>query len=300
MTTIGQLVDSVFRRYLEPPDGQPATSRFATALPIGDTSFKIGRFDIREDEELLRQGSVIEAGSELMRVTSYNDNGKLVTVLRAQFGTEQENHAIDDQIKLSPPYPRSEVLAAVGQNVTSLYPRLWTVTTEVLGSAGQGVYPLDDDLAVEVIEVYESAGGPKIHNHHGRIISTHPRTGGRALQLNNCTLSSVWARYRRRMAVPTSEAQTLEDVGVDEVWANVVMVGAAADILAGRDITAAHVEWVGGVLQAENIPVGTRGQIALSLARYRELLIDRFAKEMAAEDSNSIVVQMSDPFQQVV
>ena len=81
----------------------------------------------------------------------------------------------------------------------------------------------------------------------------------------------------------SSEADKLTDLGVEESWGMVVTAGAAADLFVGRDIPAAAVEWIGGVLAAENVPIGSRTSVAGSLAQYRDILIERYQNEMKAE-----------------
>ena len=53
-------------------------------------------------------------------------------------------------------------------------------------------------------------------------------------------------------------------------------------------------------LEAENIRVGQRLSLSAGLAQYRDLLIDRFSKEMSAEDAQNVQVQFTDPFSQAV
>jgi hypothetical protein len=93
----------------------------------------------------------------------------------------------------------------------------------------------------------------------------------------------------------TSESQTLEEIGMDARWVGIVMVGAAADLFAGRDLPASQVEWVSAVLQAENIEVGTRASLSVGLARYRQLLLERAQAEMQAE--YKIVVEQNQAVQ---
>ncbi len=85
------------------------------------------------------------------------------------------------------------------------------------------------------------------------------------------------------MGVPTSESDRLEDLGVDPRWAQIVVVGAAADLLVGRDVPQARTEWVQAVLEAENIRVGSRMSIAGGLRQYRNMLIQDAQAEMKAE-----------------
>jgi hypothetical protein len=170
---------------------------------------------------------------------------------------------------------------AVADNIMQLYPRLYTVTAENLVEVSGGVSGTDDDLAVEIVSVWHGdfEQGPEVN---AKIVDYHPAVGGRAV-LASIPQGSIWVRYRRRMGNATSELDELGALGVDDRWVGILMVGAAADLFAGRDLPMSQVEWVSAVLQAENIEVGTRADLAVGLARYRELLIGRAEKEMAAE-----------------
>jgi len=265
--TVGALVDRTYRQILEPPDSQPASSRLSTGALIGALTLTLEEFDIPEDENLLRLGSIVEVGQELMRVTDF--------------------------VAAS----RVDVFNAVRDNIIGLYPDLWTVKTEVLGSVGGGVYPLEDPLAVEVVEANPSNSGQRTINLEARIVDTHPATDGRAVIVSGGgTTSTLWLRYRKRFAVATSEDDVLADLGLEPVWQNLIVVGASADLMAGRDVQAASTEWVQSVLQAENIRVGTRISVAGGLAQYRDILMGRFRKGMRAEDSNRPKVHIREVF----
>jgi hypothetical protein len=297
MTTVGALVDRTYRTYLEPPDYQPASVRLVSDIDDTQSTFAISEFDIPEDEGLLRLGSIIECGHELMRVTGFAITDRTVTVLRGHLGTDRAAHIAPSIVKLSPPYPRVEVFNAVRDNITQLYPDLFTVVTYALTSVGESAYPIPDDLVVELIEANpnNSFVGNTVQL-GGRIVDWHHLTDGRALILNAGALEMIWARFRRRFGVAESEDDVLADLGVEDVWQTVVMAGVAADMMAGRDVPTSHTDWVQATLESENIRVGTRTQISVGLVRYRELLIDRFKKEMVGEDSSDITVQMNDPF----
>lgn len=297
MRTVADLIDRTFRTYLEPPDLQPASTRLAGAILAADTTITLEEFDVPEDVVLMRRGNLIEVGSELMRMTDWDSTTRTGSMSRAFGGTTAADHALGAEAKLAPPFSRLSVFEAIRDNIVSLYPRLWTTTTEVCLPTSPKVYPITDELAVEVIEI--NVTGYEAHDMTGRIVEKHQYTGGRAIVLNRLLGKEIWARMRRRFGVAEEETDRLDDLGMEEVWETVVMVGAAADLLAGRDLPKAHVEWVGSALEAENIQPGTRSSIALGLARYRKMLMDDFAKEMVAEDSNKVVVQTSNPYMDV-
>jgi hypothetical protein len=159
-------------------------------------------------------------------------------------------------------------------------------------AVGNNVFPINDDLAVSPIEIWDGALAETRTEIEGRIVSYHPLVGQRAL-LTGGSSGVVWMRYRRRMGVATDESDVLEDLGVDDRWINIVIIGAAASLFSGRDIPASHTEFISATLEAQNIRVGTRLSIAGGLHQYRNMLLSDAAKEMKAEDSQKIKVHMN-------
>jgi len=293
MTTVGAVIDRIYRTMLTPPDFQPAGTTLLTDMLVDATTLRLAAFIVPEDEQLLRTGSIIEVDKELMRVLEYAPALRDATVERGVFGTPVTAHTAGKYIILSPSYPRQSVFESVADNIITLYPKLYTVSAENLISIAGNIAGIPDDLAVEVVSVWPN-GYTSAVDIDARIVEYHPAVGGRAV-VTNVDTGQIWLRYRRRMGKATTETDTLESLGVDERWVNIIMAGVGADLFSGRDLPASHVEWVGGVLQAENIPVGTRQSLSVGLVRYRELLIDRAAKEMKGEDANKVKVHMSDP-----
>lgn len=298
MTTIREVSDRLLRTILTPPDFQYAQVRLGADITTEtQTEIVVGDFTIPEDEYLLRQGSLIEAREELMRVVKWDTVARLLTVTRGEYSTPVSTYTQPLLLNLNPAYPLYSIFEAVRDNITQLYPRLWTVRSDSVVSIGSNVFAATDDLMVSVIETYPNDGSAPI-DMDARIVDYHPRAGGRAI-ITNQNIGQMWIRYRRRMGVATSMDDTLSDLGVEDVWSNVVMVGAAADLFVGRDLPQSQVEWVSAVLQAENIRVGTRLSISGGLAQYRTILIDRFSAEMRAEESYGVKVHMNSAFTQV-
>lgn len=280
--TIKSIMDRLFISYLTPPDDQYAQVPLNEDIDAVSPDLKVGKFTLPEDEALLRQGSLLELDQELVRVTAYNSVSGAVTVVRGEYGTVPVAHTRPLLINLNPPYTRAAVFEAVADNIITLYPKLFTAGVEYLSTVAAGVFPINDELAVEVLSAWGD-GWQSSTDIHGEVVDFHQLAGGRAIITNHVTAGSMWFRYRRRMGKPTSESDTLADLGVDERWVSIVMAGAAGDLMVGRDIPAAQTEWVKSVLEAENIRVGTRMSIAGGLRQYRNLLLTDAMREMKAE-----------------
>lgn len=282
--TVGSVIERLYRQYLTPPDDQGIQVRLGSAI-TDDTSetITLGGFTIPEDEALLRQGSILEIDQELVRVVTYDDATGSVTVTRGEFGTTPTSHTIPKLMQLNPPFNRASVFETVADNIITLYPKLFTTGQEYIPSLSNGVYPAGDDLAVEVLSVW-GEGWSGTTDIHAEVVDFHQLTGGRSFVVASGGMAGpLWFRYRRRMDKATSEDDKLKDLGVDERWVNIIMTGAAADLLVGRDIPAAQTEWVKNVLEAESIRVGTRMSIGGGLRQYRNLLLTDAAAEMRGE-----------------
>lgn len=290
---VGQLVDATFRLWLEPPDFQPALAFLDVAIDTDDTALVLGTFALPEDEQLLRVGLVIEIGAELMRVVGYDPASGILTVHRGELGTASSAHAQLAPVKLSPPYPRVDVLNAVSHNIVTLSPQLFTVNVIPVSEAEPGVAVVDDPLAVLAISI-ERESRVLVPANGCRIVDHHPSTGTRSLIMPH-GLGEVWLRYKRRMAPATSEASTLVSLGMEPMWAPAVIAGAAGDMIVGRDVGRAQTEWVSQILEAEGVRFGQRQQIGFGLLQYRQLKIDEYSREMTQEYPETVVEQL-DPF----
>ena len=279
--TVGSIMDRIMVSYLTPPDDQYAQVSLAGDIDDADTTISIGFFTIREDEALLRQGSLLELDEELVRVVSYDSQASTVLVTRGEYGTIPTSHLVPLLMNLNPPYSRASVFESVADNIITLYPSLYTTSEEYVTRVGPGIFPMGDSLAVELLTAWGDSWSSDT-DIQGTIVDFHQLTGGRTLLLNQASAGSMWVRYRRRMGKAASESDVLSDLGVDERWVNIIMAGASADLFMGRDIPAARTEWVKSVLESENIPVGTRTSISGSLRRYRTTLLKDAMKEMAA------------------
>jgi len=308
--TVGSVMDRLYQQILTPPDSQPIQVRLAADIDAEVTTLSISGFTVPEDEALMRQGSLLEGAQELMRVVGYNAITGVVTVTRGEYGTNPVSHVAGVLLIVNPVYTRAAVFESVADNLITLSPKLFTVGNELLSAVADGVFPIGDDLAVEVLDV-KPGDFVSSTDIHGEIVDFHPMTGARALIINlaygnvggvggmlptgqmvsnSAAIGTVWLRYRRRMAKATLETDLLDDLGVDERWVRIAMVGSAADMLAGRDIPAAQTQWVKSVLEAENIRVGTRMSIAGGLYQLRNMMLTDAQAEMRNEYKGRITM----------
>ena len=157
--TIGNLVDRVFREYLEPADSVESYSYITNTDSISDsktgltssgTTLKYdGILFSIEEEDALDAGAIIEVGQELMFSTALNTVTNEITVTRGARGTTAAEHENGSLVKIAPAFPRKNVYDAVVDQIENLYPTLFAVQTLELTSATGykllGTYGTDGD-----------------------------------------------------------------------------------------------------------------------------------------------------------
>lgn len=283
--TIQTIIDRMFREWLEPPTRQPIRCHAVLAVTDSDPTIQLGTFSVYEDKQLLRNGILLEVGAELMLVKGIDSVGAdqpIVTVERGVYGTTPAAHDADAQVKISPDFTQQSAFEAVRDNIISLHPSLFTIRVAHVAMVAPGIYPCDDPLAISVESAWPFDGNYGTLDITADVIDYHPMTEGRAFRTAGF-VGDMWIRYRRRMGVAVSTTDELEDLGVEPVWTLPIMAGAAADLMAGKDLPETIIDWVTKVVDTEAVPVGTRSSLSVGLRRYRDYLIDGYATEMKAE-----------------
>ena len=104
-STIGDLVDRVFREYLEPADSVESYSYLTGSISDSATTLNYANdmFSV-EEEDSLDAGAIIEIGQELMFSTALNTVTNEITVTRGARGTTAAAHSAGDLIKITPAF----------------------------------------------------------------------------------------------------------------------------------------------------------------------------------------------------
>ena len=282
MATVAELIDRIFRDYLEPPNDQPALLKIETAFTnAADQTFVYAAgFTDPSDLDQLGQGALLDVGStrEMVRVTGFVIGTRTVTVTRGAIGTTAASTqaAVDDMVKIAPDITRQSVWEAVGDNIVGLYSELWQEKQVVFHSGSNRLAPSD---AIGVVEWVDPTGTP------WPVRFQRKATGGGAgkVLFDGIPLGVGTLIYKARFVQPTDETTVLSSLGVLEHWERVVMAGAVADVLAGGDISRRVQEYVTETLQAQGIPFGSGERIRNSIARWAATLKDQAARDLLAE-----------------
>ncbi len=311
-STIGDLVDRIYREYLEPTDSVESYSYLTGG--INDSVTTIGyagdMFSV-EEEDALDAGAIIEIGQELMFSTALNTVSNEITVQRGARGTTAVAHSANDLIKITPSFPRKNVYEALSDQIKNLYPTLFAVETleltastgyKLLGNHGSDqdsynyfVAPLKaisqytdwqagsdqtglkyNGVAIEMIDL----PNPFTYTDDTQTSRTKTYTTGpdvvHAVQFVGISAGhTVYVTFKKKFIAPTAEANTLVSVGLETEYEPIVMAGAAAQMLVGKDIKQIDAKYITEQMAVSNAPVGSSNSISGSLLRYQQLLIQQ-------------------------
>ena len=320
-STIGTLIDRVYREYLEPVDkvesysyitNTDSISDSKTGLTSSGTTLKYdGTLFSIEEEDALDAGAIIEVGQELMYTTALNASANEITVKRGQRGTTAAEHENCSLVKIAPAFPRKNVYEAVVDQIKNLYPTLFAVETiELTASTGYkllGTHGTDGDsynylvtplkaisqytdwqsgsdqtglkyngVAIEMIDL----PNPFTYTDDTSTERTKTYTTGpdvvHAVQFVGISAGhTVFVTFKKKFVAPTAETTTLSSIGLETEYEPIVMAGAAAQMLVGKDIKQIDAKYITEQMAVSNAPIGSSNTISSSLLRYQQLLIQQ-------------------------
>lgn len=277
--TVGSLVDRVTREYLSAADDQPPAVRLAEDAAEDAAVWTLQLEGVApEEESLISPGLILEIGLELARVALVS--GAQVTVQRGAMGTDPAAHAAGSPVLIAPSVTRRATFDAVADSIVALHPDLWRRVTVELNVTGAVVDVPADAVAVEGMQ-YTGDDGPSGVDFDW--LGAWPASAtGQAVRVTSGTGPALLT-YRARFPRPLAEADKVADLGVKAEWERIVVVGAAAQVIAGRDVDSATMRFVTEQLRAEAYPVGSSMRIRDGLLRYHALLLERAARSLQAE-----------------
>lgn len=296
-TTIGNLVDRVFREYLEPNDDIQSFTN--TRLAVADTTTTTISYEAdyltTEEEDAMGSGGFIEINQELMLVVALNTADETLTVVRGARGTTAATHAQGDIIKINPPFIRLNVFNAVKDQIENLYPTLYAVEVQTVTSA-TGYVALtgsDDNRIVAPLKAVSqyttlSSGSETSVQFRGVAVElidvpTSVTASGKVVQFSGISTGvNVHCTFKKKFGDVTNETSTLADIGLETEYEPIIMAGVAAQMIAGRDIPAATTEYITDAIQANVYQVGSSTNIRNALLQYQQVLITQARKDLRA------------------
>ena len=313
-TTIGDLVDRVYREYLEAPDDLVSYSYLtggidssATTLAYDDSLFS------SEEEDALGAGTVIEIDQELMNTVDLNVVNNEITVRRGARGTTAVAHSANALIKVAPSFTRKAVYDAVVDQIENLYPTLFAVETKTI-TAKTGVNVLNgatDNYLVTPIkaisqytsfDVGQDETGSQFRGVSVELVDlpnpfTYTNDAGSSVTVTYANGPSVvhaiqnfgisagkpmYVTFKKKFVEPTDETSTLASIGLENEYEAIVMAGVAAQMVAGKDIGTLDAKYLTDQIAVQNAPIGSSNQIRNSLLQYQQLLIQQARKDLRA------------------
>ena len=326
MSNIGDLVDRVYREYLEPMDDLVSYTTLNTGVNNSVTSIVFeGDMLSIEEEDSLDKGTVIEINQELMICTDLNAVTNTITVKRGVQGTTAAAHTAGDIIKISPPFPRKNVFDAVCDQIKNLFPTLFAVDTQsvtvgdgytLLGSydsVGTHNYVVSIVGAISQYTDFSSNSdttgvnfapvtcslielpNPFTYNDSDGVERTFTYSTGpsvvHAIQFSGIASGhTAYVTFKKRFIEPTAEDNTLANIGLEDEYVPIIMAGVAAHMVAGRDIPAATTDYISDQLAVSNYPVGSSNNVRNSLLQYQQLLLNQSRKYLRAKYPESVSV----------
>ena len=325
---IGELVDRIYREYLEPKDDlQPytlLTSSGGINSSVTTISFD-GSLLTQEEEDIMEAGSVIEIGRELLLCKELDTVNDTVTVVRGVRGTTAATHSEGAIVKIAPPFPRQVVFDAVVDQINNLFPTLFAVETQSVQSSNGytllGTYdsPGTNNYLVSVLKAISqftdfSAGSdqtgvvfnpvsvqmiqlpnPFTYVDDTATERTITYTTGpnqvNALQFFNIDQGhTCYVTFKKKFVEPTAETDTLATIGLEDEYEPIIMAGVAAQMMSGRDIPTATADYITDQLAVSNFPVGSANSIRNSLLQYQQLLITQARKYLRAKYPEAVEI----------
>ena len=319
-TTIGGLVDRVFREYLEPNDDLNSYTAVAAGSGFNASATTItynGDLLTQEEEDVMDAGTIIECEHELMYCTDVDITNNQVTVVRGTRGTTAVEHLAGKLIKIAPAFTRKAVFDAVSDQISNLYPSLYAVET-VESTSGTGytllgtydapgtnnylVAPIKaisqytdwasgsdqtgltfKGVAIELIDLPNPFTYTDSTSTERTITYTTGPDVVHALQFSGIASGhTVYVTFKKKFVQPTAETDTLATIGLQDEWEPIIMAGAAAQMLSGRDIPAATADFITDQLAVGSYPVGASSNIRNGLLSYQQTLLEQAKKDLKA------------------
>lgn len=282
MMNVKDVVDRVFRDYLEPGDMQPV--RTVTTSQISPSTNTIPyNPDLLppEHRNLLGIGVLVEIGREQVIISDidYSDN-KITHAVRGANGTAPALHDAGSDIKIAPTFTRQSVFDAVGDTIVQLWPDLFQVQTTQVTKIGDRVFEIPSD-AVHVTDCFILGRGPLGYQKtHFYVADFHPASSTNKAIFTNEPGEEAYVRYRAKFTRPDGEYNAFSHLGLEESWSRLIVVGATLHLITGRDADTLTQEFLTRVMGGEGEQRGANVQIARQLLQLYESLLHQARKSL--------------------
>lgn len=282
--TVEDVIHRCYRRYLAPAYDLPVSSTLTSALTSSTvTTVTLDPFSSIEYADAIQRGGMIEIGEELMRVTDVVDptgpsDNIILTVIRGVSGSTATTHAIADEVIVAPTFPRMDVALAVYDEIENLHPDLWVVRHDVWDSAP---YEMPDDFG-DLLEVVIDDGYQRWPVHEAYVY--RDQIGDVLLNIGGYTEYPITVTYAGTFPRPTKNTQTLDQLGLQERWADIIAMGAAIQFLTGQNITDLRADYLTEIEEIGVTEQVNPQDIENSLRRARAIRLNEERRRLRARE----------------
>lgn len=297
MSTVGQVIDRVFREYLHLVDDQPVQTPLASGVDDTTTSWVLASSLLAPDEaDVYVEGSMVECGRELALITNVDASAFptsiTLTVIRGMAGTTAAAHSSAAMVVAAPTFPREAVFDAVCDNVVALYPSLYRVGSSDVTVAGYVEVPA---ATIDPIG-FTYTSGPTICTGNVQLftdLAPAVSSTGKAVTINAPHGKAGRLTYRAMFDRPTAEADDLvATIGLDQSWERIIVVGTAAQVLAGRELDQVTQEYVTEQIRGQGYPVESASRQRNELIRLYQLMLARASSRQMSERDEVVTLSM--------
>lgn len=277
MATIGDLLDRIYREWLHKLGNQPLGIELATAVNDSTLTWTLGAGMTPEELSYPKSGTILECGTEQVRIADFDPDTLTASLrVRGYDGTTAAAHDQWAQVLIDPPYPRNALLGQLGDEIVGLHPELWAVVTEdavidgvvELGARAEGfLYARDFDG--------NQLDGLYLSGYQGV-------DSGRAVSFSDSVGSSAWITYTTGFLRPTSESDTLESLGLEDRWQQLLIVSTVGAALRGQELDLTTIEFLTEAIEAQGVRIGSPTDVATAMLRWRQLLIQNAKSALLA------------------
>ncbi len=298
-TTVANVIDDLKRDYLFKPNEQPVVVPLSANITDSITT---GNYDpnylTTVEEDALGQGTIIEIGQELLRVTRIEEPTRALTWQRGVLNTTAAAHTAADMITVKPEITRKQIYNAVSDAIVNMGPRLYGVATTQYDSSDSliSVLATVDDVIHYRYKSSEASTGITTYldgtvelqkNLHADVssttvaIQTHGIPSGRTGYLT----------YKLAFPRPTAESYILDDTtnNIEPEWFMLVKLGAVIRLVSSWDLSARNNDFIAEALQAQGFPVGSGESVDLAMVRIYQYLM-REAESRLMKDTPMQVI----------
>lgn len=217
-------------------------------------------------------GTRIEIGTNLLYV--WEVNGKTATVTGGWEGSTDANAASGDIVTVNPRFPAAQILDALNFDLVDLSSPahgLYQVGTETL-TYNPLLTGYDLDGVTNLISVIEARGQtpgiykdwPRIATHKFRVMQTAPTgsngfASGKALFIYEDMYAGypIWVTYKKGFTALSSTATDVSTTGLPTTAYDLPPLGAAIQLMSGREIKRNFTESQGDTRRATEVPPGS-------------------------------------------